>query len=498
MKILVYNPLIAVWRPRFPAILAITQELIEEGHEVVFLGCDSSVPACTANLDHARSICGYCMSRRDKGLSLLQGRFQQRGLADYLEPGRAAALRASQDEIPDVDALRVLEYRDADIGYAAFSSYAYTARKPEPNLENPTVHAVVQRLANTGKLVYEALRSAIDREQPDRVILHHGRGAIDRAALRACQHTGTEAWLYETALGVNRLLVFKNALPHDIDNFVRRIDEHWDAAPSDHDKRAIGSAFYQMRRSGRSKIETEGATLATQDRSFTSLQREGKFPGDWSETRKNVVIFGSSNDEFIAISPEYEEGIYENQVDALDRLSRSLEGKPYHLYFRAHPRQRRVENDYMRSLMALDAARSNVTVVPADSPVSSYALLDRANVVFAFRSTMSMEAAFWGKPAVILSASLFKKLGASYNPASHEEVLDLLARDLKPKDSTPAIKFGYYQMTSGFEQRHYGGDLSKGRNGYTFRGDPVHVGGLTRLRYMLSRERQRIKWRRMI
>ena len=246
------------------------------------------------------------------------------------------------------------------------------------------------------------------------------------------------------------------------------------------------------------EVEADGTTLATQDRSFTGLQREDTMPPDWHSDRKNIVIFGSSNDEFIAISPEYEEGIYANQVDALDQLSRALEGEPYHLYFRAHPRQRRVENDYMRSLMALDEARSNVTFVRADSPVSSYALLDNADVVLAFRSTMQMEAVFWGKPAVILSASLFKRLGATYNPTTHEEVLALLHTELAPKDNTPAIKFGYYQMTSGFEQRYYGGDLSKGRHGYTFRDDPIYVGGLKRLRYMLSRERQRIKWRRVL
>ena len=498
MKVLVYNPLIAVWRPRFPAILAITQQLIDEGHDVVFVGCDASVPACTANLDHARAICDYCTTRKEKGLDLLEGRFVRRGLSDYLDPAQAKAVRTSTDEIDSVDELRALEYRGADIGYAAFSSYAYTARKPEPNLKNPTVRTVVQRLANTGKLVYEALRQAIEAEKPDRVILHHGRGAIDRAALRACQHTGTEAWLYETALGVNRLLCFKDSLPHDIDNFVNRINEHWDEAPAEHDKQAIGSAFYRMRRSGGSTIETDGAVLATQDRSFTGLQREHTMPPDWRADRKNIVIFGSSNDEFIAISPEYEESIYDNQVDALDRLSRALEGEPYHLYFRAHPRQRRVENDYMRALMALDESRDNVTFVRADSPVSSYALLENADVVLAFRSTMQMEAVFWGKPAVILSASLFKRLGATYNPASHEEVLELLHTELAPKDNMPAIKFGYYQMTSGFEQLYYGGDLSKGRNGYTFRDDPVHVGGFKRWLYILSRERQRIKWRRVL
>jgi hypothetical protein len=497
MKVLVYNPLTAIWRPRLPAILSIVQELMDEGHEIVFIGCSRSVPACTANLDHTRSICNYCISRRRKGLELLSGDLVERDLLDYVSPERATEIRSSVDQIGDVTTLRALEYRRADVGYAAYSSYAYVSKKSEPDLSRRSVRKVIQHLIHTGKITYEAISNAIATERPDRVVLYHGRSAIDRAALRACQHAGVECLIYESALSLNELTSFKNALPQDIENTVRMAAEFWERAPAD--KYEVGRSFFEMRRNGASRVLASGTEIATQDRSFIDRQVQGRLPGDWSESRKNVVVYGTSNDEFDAISSEYDDGIYRDQIDALDQISRSLEDDPtIHLYFRLHPRQAGVRNAYTTGLEKLGEQRANVTIVAAGSDVSSYALLDGADIVLAFRSTMSIEAVYWGKPCIVLSASIYKPLGATYNPSSHEEVVELIRSNLAPKDKTPAIKMGYYLMKRGFSNPYFKADVGQGRRGYSFRGDPILIEGLSRWRYITSRELQKLKWRRIV
>ena len=88
-------------------------------------------------------------------------------------------------------------------------------------------------------------------------------------------------------------------------------------------------------------------------------------------------------------------------------------------------------------------------------------------------------------------------MGTSYTPDSHEDILALVRSDLKPKEKAASLKFGYYQMASGFEQPYYEGDLGKGRRGYTFRGDPIRIHGPLRWRYFWAREAQRLKWRRI-
>lgn len=496
MKVLIFSPIVAVWRPRLPTLLSVAQGHLDAGDEVVFVTCERSVRACTANLEHKAGICNYCIAKKNRGFRLLEGQFREIRLDQGLSPGTAETLKASRDDIATIEALRALHYKNADVGYAAYSTYAYVARKAEPNLANKTVRDVIQDLVNTGKLVFEAASSLIVAEQADRVVIHHGRGPMDRAVLRAARAAGVDCWIYETAFSLNQLLCFKNALPHDIAKFKERVDRQWQAGGPDRER--IGAAFFEMRRSGKRIIEADGKNLATQDRPFIKRQAQGTFPAGWDETRKNIVIYGSSHDEFIAISPEYEERIHSSQIEALSRLSEDLADDDIHLYFRVHPRQKSVKDDYIAALLELGRRRSNVTVIPADSSISSYALLDRAAVVVAFLSTMAIEATFWSVPSIIISASVYKPMGASYTPSTHEELLNLLRADLAPKDRTPCLKFGYYQMTSGFEQTYYHGDLGQGRRGYTFRGDPIRIGGLCRWRYFWSRERQRLKWRRII
>ncbi len=472
------------------------QEAIDAGHEVVHVRCDGQLPACTANLEHGRSICSYCIERGRRGLDLVTGEYSDRDLTDYIGTERLEALKSEADQFEDLQKLRALTFGAMDIGYAALSSCAHVARNSEPNLDNPLVRRVIQRLLNTGKIVFEAISNAIEAEKPDRVIIYHGRSAIDRAALRACNDQGVECHVYETALGVNKLIYFKNALPQDIGNFVTTVDELWDSAPDD--KREVGKLFFEMRRSGTMSASEGDAKIATQDRVYVGRQEPGYLPESWSSEQRNVVIYGSSDDEFVAISPEYETTIYPDQLEATRRIAESLLDEPLvRIYFRVHPRQKGVDNEYTRSLRRLEAEFANLAVVSADSRVSSYSLLDHADCVLSFRSTMAIEAVYWKKPSIILSSSIFKPLGATYNPESHDEVIGLVRADLPPKDPTPALKVGYFRMRGGFTHPYFEGDIRKGSQGYTFKGNRITVGRFQRMRYFFARERQRKRWRSM-
>ena len=495
MKVLVFNPLVAVWRPRLPAVLTVIQDLLDNGHEVVAVGCERCVPACTASLDHSRFICGYCMGRWHRGLDHVDGPFDQKRLSDYLTNERMNELRHSADRFETLDELRGLAFEGADVGYAALSSFSYVARNPTPDLNQEKVRSVIQKLVNTGKLVYSGVTEAIRKEQPDQVVLYHGRGAIDRAALRACQVAGVDCYVYETALGINKLLRFKNALPQDIDYFAEDVEAFW-ANSKENDKAEIGASFFTMRSSGTSNATTSKQEITTQDKSYVGHQISGSLPEGWQREKKNVVIFGSSDDEFVAINPDYEDTVYANQLDAVDQLAGSLAAdEEIRLYFRMHPRQKGAAGEFTARLKALEQRHGNLTVVAADSKISSYTLLEHLDIAVSFRSTMSVEAVFAGKPSIVLANSIFKPLGATYNPESHAQVVELLRSELPPKDKLQAIKIGYHRMRTGFAHPYFQADIRKGSEGYTFKGQGTGLGGLRRLMYILAREWQRRKWR---
>lgn len=499
MKVVAHNPCAAGAFARLPLMLSVMQELLDAGHEVVDVICDGAAPACVISLETQEAICSFCHKRALRGAALVRGDLRVVDLSDFVSVQLEFGLRVTTDRFADLAELKAIHYKGVDIGYAALSSYAHVTRDPDPDLADPRVRTTLQHLLTTGKLVYEAWTNLLAQEHPDRVVMFNGRLAIDRPVLRLCQQRGIECHVYEITAGVDGVARFDNALPHDIDYLVREIRATWDAAGDDRGE--VASAFYAMRRAGAAVGQAAGQSIRTNEVSYVGRQVGGWLPEGWRPDAHNVVLFGSSDDEFGAIAPEWEVAVYPSQLEAVHQLGRSLAGSDTRVYFRMHPRLVGMDRPFVHAMRALMGRYPNVIVVPPESPVSSYALLDAAAVVMTFRSTLTMEAIFAGKPCVTLANSYYRQLGGSYAPTSHAEVLALLrapspGRNLPaPKNPLPALQFGYWRMRAGRTQVHYAGDKTRGsRRGYTFKGDSIDVGGLAKLRYRLARWRQKRAW----
>lgn len=485
MKTLVYSS-IAVWSGRLHVLLAVAQETVDAGGEVVYIGCNGGLPSCVANLDHAGAICRYCTARNRKGVGLLGPGVVEHDLNDYLDRAVIDRVLSSTDPFDDLAALQGLEYSGAEVGYAALSSYITATRDPDPDLADPVIRAALQRLINAAKLVYEALASALRKERPDRVVIFNGRLTADRAVLAACEKAGIDCDVYEITQKHDHVTVFRNALTGDIASTARTIEELWDLqAP---DRVQVAETFFEKTRNG----------VFTNDLVFVDEQTSGKLPPDWNDDRKNIVIFGSSEDEFAAIGKEWDRRIYGGQAEGAERISRALaDDAKIRVYLRLHPNMAGLDRAYARDLLRLEGKLDNLIVLGPESDYSSYALLDRADTVVTFGSTLGIEAVYWGRPSVLLVSCFYRSLGGTYNPETHEEVVALLRSELAPKDRTPALKMGYYRMKNGFRQSHFDGDRRDGpRRGYFFKGDRIAVRGLLRARYKLAKRRMQHRWGR--
>ena len=101
---------------------------------------------------------------------------------------------------------------------------------------------------------------------------------------------------------------------------------------------------------------------------------------------------------------------------------------------------------YHTELLKLAEQYNNVTVIPGDNSISSYDLMDVADKVVVFGSTMGLEASYWGKPVILLAGASYYYSGLCYVPKTPEELTSLLVKQLKPKDNAEAIKWGFYMM----------------------------------------------------
>jgi hypothetical protein len=226
---------------------------------------------------------------------------------------------------------------------------------------------------------------------------------------------------------------------------VAMMEKNWaEPALSDSEKRTIGESFFIKRRGG----------SVAGDVVYTTKQIKGLLPDGLDQTKKNIIIFNSSEDEFAAVGDEhYGMSLFPSQLAGVRRiLELYQERTDIHFYLRLHPNLEKIRYKYHTGYYELAKQFNNLTVIPPASPVSSYALLDEAEKVIIFGSTIGVESVYWGKPVILLANSFYSFLDLFYKPKTEEELHVLIDSHLAPKDNLPAVKFGLYVM------RYNGGD----------------------------------------
>jgi hypothetical protein len=363
----------------------------------------------------------------------------------------------------DLAGVQACRWQNFEYGYAALASLITTLVEPRPDV---ALHASFLALrAGVAIALYEDLRERLRRERPDRVYTFNGRHPLPRAVLRACEAEGVDYAIHERGCDLDHYALFENALPHDFEFARRWIEATWTAA----------DPAARVERARRFFADHRAPTPST-PYSYTLAQQRGRLPAGWDATRRNVVFYVSSDDEYEAIGPEWSSALYASQGDALREIAQSLAaaGPEHVLWVRTHPHLKGVVNSQVRAMRELHQA-GLIRHLEADDPVDSYALIDAAAKVVAFRSTVGVEASYWKRPALRLAPALYQGLDATYEPASHAEVMALLLDpDLPPKPELGALRYGYFRAVFG-ERYRYAGDPSRRRA--RFKGRKLEASG---------------------
>jgi hypothetical protein len=439
MKILVVSTHI-LWPSHFETDLEIIQGHLAAGDQVFHGVCDGALPACDMAVVHRAARCEDCITKRHRGVALLDG-----ALTTVPLLGAGQAPEGLEASFPDAAALAAYSVDGFDVGAAVASSLISELRDPNPST---VAHAgAVRGFVTSAVQLYRATLAWLERNPVDRVYVFNGRFAHTRAVLRACQARKVDCWLHERGHDIATYGLFKNALPHEIAHVEARMREAWAAAEGRPDREQIASSFFEDRAGG----------IGHAWHSFTAYQDASLLPANWAAAKTRVVLYNSSEDEFAAIGDEWRHTVYESQLDGVRRIARDLEGRDgVHLFVRMHPNTRTMSPAEVEKWTSLRSPA--LTVIPPESKVSTYALLQAADLVLTFGSTVGIEAVFFGKPSILAGPAYYARLGGTYNPASHDELMALLRPGLPARDRTAALMYGFYFRTFGTPFRWFRAD----------------------------------------
>lgn len=437
-----FVPIYQLWAPHAAADYELMQACLERGDRVTVLSCGGDALGCMTNPSRLPHYCAECLGRWKQGMRAFEARVGREALI-ALGPSERARLRSVPTRFESVDALRAYCLDTFDLGYGVLSTVVSSLREPTPDLEE---HAdLVRRLCLTSAAIYLSVRKRLARGDVDRVTIFNGRYASSRAVVRACEAAGVPYTTHERGRDLEHYALFHDTLPHDRGARAALMKAAWARGESDPAAReAIASAWFDQRAAGQAQNWV----------SFIDAQERGELPRSWREDTRNLVVFNSSEDEAVAISSDYTGGVYPSQLDGTLAIADAFASDPsVHLYLRVHPNLRDVDNSQTRALAAL--SRPNLTVIPSDSSVSSYALIDHSAWVITFGSTIAMEARYRARPNVSLTPSYYDGAGQPERPSCHDETIALLRTDPEHVDREPALVFGYFMATLGERYTRY-------------------------------------------
>ncbi len=444
MKVLIYMPF-AAWIPHMGTDLEIAARHIDKGDEVHIIQCSGDLPSCETNPSHTKLRCVACKYMRDKGLSLIN-------LPDYNRHELVLHDFSQCFDIPDfssIEELKSFKINNVDIGMAVASTLISMTREYNPRVSNFSKYIHDNILMS--KSIYDCMMYNLQQIKPDVFYIFNGRFSAIRPALRAAQDLGIKTFVHERAGRIQKYTLSEDTYPHDIEYQKSRIEPFWNESPPDTEKEEIARQWFKERRGGKDQGWY----------SFTKSQKKGKLPDGFDDSKRNIAIFNSSEDEFEAIDG-WQNPIYKNQIDAINAIINADTDKNIIFYIRIHPNLKGVDNTQTRELSRLKS--TNLVIITTDSEIDSYELMDACEKVITFGSTMGIESVFWGKPSILVGRSLYEDLGGCYIPKDHKELIEFINAHLNPLPDHGALKYGYYQSHAGIPYIYYNQEtLFKGK-----------------------------------
>jgi len=274
------------------------------------------------------------------------------------------------------------------------------------------------------------------------VIVYNGRFMHDQAAAAAAASLGIQVLYYDNG-GIDSGFDLTVASTHDWSHLQTRMIDLFgrfsDPTHEDfHDDFEETSVQWFLNRQGHTE---PGIEL------FLGEQRQGHL-GDLPVAEQLVVFFSSSGDEIVELDLNWAEHL-ESQEEAVSALARACAERPgTKLVVRTHPHMRiKPADDLARWTEMVEGAGVDLHVVP-QSPVDSYALMRAADVVFTYGSTSGVEAAFLGRPVVIMGPSAYDRLGFGKKISTESEIGPCLDNP-PPPNSAAALPYGLMMQRRG-------------------------------------------------
>jgi hypothetical protein len=198
-------------------------------------------------------------------------------------------------------------------------------------------------------------------------------------------------------------------------------------------------------------FEEKAKAIAARKDFWTSQMSEGSLPElDWD--KKICTFYSTTEIEFVGGGGNRPEGEIASQIEAIKALRTKLPLSEWELVVRRHPTLpgagKSMDETLSRHLNAIEG----IVEVSGESPVDSYALALKSDLVTHYGSTIGADLVYQGKkPVYALGRTPWQEFDPSHHLLTHESLEELDLLNLTISDQTSVYPWGYYQRSGGID-----------------------------------------------
>ncbi|MEC9282560.1 MAG: hypothetical protein VX642_07595 [Bdellovibrionota bacterium] len=444
-KVLFVN-VMSSFTPHFETELELMEDYSQNGAEIHFVRCKSQIPSCFANPSHLNAYCDYCVHRSSQ-VKAFYPKAIEKSVDPFWKHEDKLYFNSLSTKFPSLRDLYNyrIKYCDInfDIGQAVCCSLVSICRDSseallkEQNLIDSLFLTAFYQLVTLGRL--------IESESYDEVVIFNGRFAIVRGVLRYCQSKKVDIYCHERGGDFYRYALVKQDTIHSLATHKNKLELLKKDFSEKSELYKIGEDFFENQRKG--KVYSW--------KSYITEQEQGKLPDGFEEGLRKVSIFISSEDEFFALD-DFKVHFFKDQVEAITYMASQLKeelGRSLSLFVRIHPNLAGIDNHFIRSIKSLE--QDGLTVIDADSKVSSYSLVDQSDLILSFGSTVGVEACYVGKPVLLMGTTWYEDLDICTVPESKSDLIEKIKTENKVRNKKDAILYGAYISSFGEKFKYF-------------------------------------------
>ncbi len=177
----------------------------------------------------------------------------------------------------------------------------------------------------------------------------------------------------------------------------------------------------------------------------------GKLPP--LDSRKLCVCFTSTETEFAVFGDTFPSENFQSQEEAFRSLAESLNPSEWQIVIRRHPYgEKKIKSDPEQKLWKALSSFPHVRIVGPRDHVDSYALVQNAQLVAHYNSSMGPEAISIGAcPVITMGPTLWEKPNSAYVTSTREKLRNFLGSNHQVRPESDVYVWSLYWATFGYK-----------------------------------------------